>query len=182
MPHPLRAPVRLALLLLSLAASAPAAWAQATGEPTVVFLVRHAEKAAAPAADPPLTDEGAERARLLAQLLGDAGLDAVLSTDTERTRATAAPTAEAAGRDVGLYDPRRLDELAARLRALAGAGERTLVVGHSNTTPELVRLLGGEPGTAIDEPAEYDRLYVLTLPAGGPTTTLLLRYGRPFHR
>jgi hypothetical protein len=26
-----------------------------------------------------------------------------------------------------------------------------LVAGHSDTTPELVELLGGEPGTAIDE-------------------------------
>ncbi|HEX6202017.1 MAG TPA: hypothetical protein VF100_03370, partial [Thermoanaerobaculia bacterium] len=64
-----------------------------------------------------------------------------------------------------IYDPRRLAELAAALRA----GEGTvLVVGHSNTTPELVRLLGGDPGAPIAHD-EHDRLYRVD-PASGETT------------
>jgi hypothetical protein len=51
------------------------------------------------------------------------------------------------------------------------------VVGHSDTTPELVGLLGGDPGAPIDEPTEYDRLYVVTLGPDGTVTTVLLRYG-----
>lgn len=162
-------PVLLALLV------ATAAPAEASVQTTVLFLVRHAEKAAEPADDPPLTHEGRTRASRLAALLADAGLDAVWSTDYERTRATATPVAERAGLDVGMYDPRDLEGFAA---ALTERGGRALVVGHSNTTPALVDLLGGDPGPPIDEASEYDRLYVVTLTSGEPVTTLL-RFGQP---
>lgn len=145
-------------------------------EATVVFLVRHAEKAAEPTDDPPLTAEGRARADALASLLTDAGLESVWSTDFERTRATAAPVAERQGLAVELYDPRDLTAVAS---ALEERGGRILVVGHSNTTPALVQLLGGDPGPSIDETGEYDRLYVVTLTDAGPVTTLL-RFGRPF--
>ena len=172
-----RRPLSLPRLLFLALALLPGV-AAAQEAPAVVVLVRHAEKADAPADDPPLTAAGTDRARLLAGLVADLRLDRVISTDYERTRATAAPAAARAGLDVELYDPRRLDLLAQDLRG--AAGRRVLVVGHSNTTPELVRLLGGEPGPAIDESAEYDRLYVLTLPPAGPVTTLLLRFGSPY--
>jgi hypothetical protein len=48
-------------------------------------------------------------------------------------------------------------------------------VGHSNTTPEVVKHLGGDPGGAIDE-NEYDRFYVVVLSPQGPAT-VVLRYG-----
>ncbi len=71
-----------------------------------------------------------------------------------------------------LYDRDNLSELAEKLLAHPG---RYLVVGHSDTTPELVRLLGGEPGSNIADD-EYDRLYVLVHRAGIGTTTSLLRF------
>ena len=64
-----------------------------------------------------------------------------------------------------------MEGLAATLRSTPG---RHLVVGHSNTTPALVELLGGDSGGPIDE-AEYDRFYVLTLHPGGSVTTVVLR-------
>lgn len=171
------------ILLLAAVAAPQATEAQSSGpeaaraEATVVFLVRHAEKAEAPADDPPLTAEGESRASTLARLLDDAALDAVWSTDFARTRDTAAPLAEGESLEVELYDPRDLAGFAATLRERGG---RALVVGHSNTTPELVRSLGGEPGPPIDEADEYDRLYVLTLMPGGETVTSLLRFGTPY--
>ncbi|MBW3535594.1 MAG: histidine phosphatase family protein [Gemmatimonadetes bacterium] len=181
---PFRPAVRCLPLLLAIVAAGPlslcAQDVAAGGAPAVIVLVRHAEKAEAAADDPPLTAEGNDRARLLASLVADLGLDRVLSTDYVRTRETAAPAATRAGLDLETYDPSRLEALADALRA--AAGRRVLVVGHSNTTPELVGLLGGKPGPPIDEAAEYDRLYVLTIPASGPVTTLLLRFGRPFER
>jgi hypothetical protein len=38
-------------------------------------------------------------------------------------------------------------------------------------------MLGGEPGPAVDERGEYDRLYVVTVGPDGTVTTTLLRYG-----
>src|SRR5512143_3998842 len=63
--------------------------------PTVVLLVRHAEKAAQPRQDPPLAKAGAARARALAMVARDAGVTAIITTQFERTRKTAEPTATA---------------------------------------------------------------------------------------
>lgn len=143
-----------------------------SGSATVIYLVRHAERAEDGTDDPPISEAGQERALLLTRMLTDAGIGAVHSTEYRRTRATAAPLAEALGLVVSAYDARSLGRFAARLRADGG---RHLVVGHSNTTPALVTSLGGDPGPPIEE-AEYDRLYVVTLfPSGA--STVLLRFG-----
>ena len=59
-------------------------------------------------------------------------------------------------------------------------GGRHLIVGHSDTIPIAIRLLGGDPGL---EPGaatpDYDRLYVVTVGSSGEASTLLLRYGDP---
>jgi len=156
-------------LAAALLSCSPPAETPAAGE-SVFFLVRHAEKADQ-SEDPPLTEEGHARARALADLLRDAGVETIYSSDFERTRDTAAPLASDLGLEVMLYDPNRLAELAETLLSSPG---RALVVGHSNTTPELAGLLGGDPGPPIPED-EYDRLYVLHQRPGSPTSTLLLR-------
>lgn len=164
----------LAVTLLAVTIRAGATAAQV--EPTVVYLVRHAEKVDA-SADPALSPEGRARAALLADLLVDAGITHVHSSDFMRTRDTAAPLAGRLGLPILLYDPRDLASMAALLRSTPG---RHLVTGHSNTTPRLVELLGGDPHTPIDDAAEYDRLYVVTLLPEGKASTVLLRYGRRF--
>jgi phosphohistidine phosphatase SixA len=144
----------------------------AEAEPTTIFLVRHAEKLTEDD-DPALAEAGTERAQALAGLLRDAGIETVYSTDYARTRDTAGPLASLLGLGLTLYDPGKLEDLAADIHRHGG---RSLVVGHSNTTPELAGLLGGDPGPPIDEESEYDRLYVVTIGPDGVATTLLLRY------
>lgn len=139
----------------------------------VLILVRHAEKADDDPRDPNLTAEGRARAAALAALLADAGVTRILSSDYRRTRETARPLAERAGLDVELYDPRDLSGLAAELRQAAGV---VVVVGHSNTTPELARLLGAGATPSMPE-SEYDRLIVLALDRDGAPRTLTLRFG-----
>ncbi|MBS1241941.1 MAG: hypothetical protein H6R40_1368 [Gemmatimonadetes bacterium] len=157
-------------LLLSAAGAVPAA---AQDAPVVVYLVRHAEKVD-DSRDPPLSAAGQARALELARVLGDAGLTHVWSTDFDRTRSTAAPAAARAGLRVERYDPSKPGEFVERLKRTPG---RHLVVGHSNTTPALVQLLGGTPGATISD-TEYDRLYVVVIDARG-TTSMLLRFGVP---
>ena len=144
----------------------------AASEDTVIFLVRHAEKTATKD-DPALSAAGRQRSQQLADLLRDAGIDQIYSTDFRRTRETAAPFAGMTGLDVELYT---WDAPAGLAQLLRQAGKRQLVVGHSNTTTELVTLLGGNPGTEIEESSEYDRLYIVTINSSG-VTTLLIRYG-----
>jgi phosphohistidine phosphatase SixA len=152
---------RLAVLSLSLftffCASAPAP------APSII-LVRHAETEGTDR-DRALSAAGRERAVRLASLLAGQKIDRVFTTDYRRTRATAESIAAARGINVETYDPRDLPGVAASLK---GAGGTIVVVGHSNTTPELVRLLGGDPGAAMTE-GDYDRIYRVD-PATGATT------------
>jgi phosphohistidine phosphatase SixA len=143
-----------------------------THAPATIFLVRHAEKLTG--SDPELTPEGHTRADALADLLIDAKIVRIHSSDYARTRQTAGPLAEQLGLEVELYDPRDLPAMAAQLKADGG---RHLVVGHSNTTGELTTLLGGDGGTPIVEATEYDRLYVVTMGADGGASSTLLRFG-----
>jgi len=164
---PTEAPEATAAAASMVAAEAPA---------LVVFAVRHAERVDQ-SADAALSATGIERAQVLAMTLSLADIGVVHSSDYTRTRETAAPIAAALGLEVELYDPRDLPALIQNLRA---SGGRHLVVGHSNTTPEVAALLGGEPGTPIDDSGEFDRLYVVTIGPDHHTSTAILRYGAPY--
>lgn len=145
-----------------------------TQKPLVVFVVRHAEKVAS-GSNPDLSEAGQQRAKVLAMTLRNAMLDHVHSTDYNRTQLTAAPTAESLMLQVQKYHPGKLADFADSLRK---SGGRHLVVGHSNTTPALVKLLGGDPVSPIDDATEYDRLYVVTIGKAGDCTSILMRYGK----
>lgn len=162
----MRLPRLLHCLSLSFAMLAPAA---ALAEPSAIYLVRHGEKAAV-GQDPDLTPQGQARAQAIAVILGRSGITQVFSTPTRRTQQTAQPLAGRIGAEVQLYDPRAPKALVEKVKALSGP---VLVVGHSNTLPELVRLFGGAPGSDIGDD-EYDRLYQLTPAAGGVVRTVLL--------
>ncbi len=143
---------------------------------TVVFVVRHGERAEDGTDDPPISEAGGERARHLAAMMRDADLTHLHTTDLQRTRATLAPTAEETGLEPRLYDPSDVEAFARRLRETPG---RHLVVGHSNTNPELVEALGGDPMGPIEE-MEYDRGYVVVVLPDGYTGSSTFRFGEPF--
>jgi phosphohistidine phosphatase SixA len=142
-------------------------------KPATIYLVRHAEKTTEKN-DPDLTAAGYDRAALLADMLVDAGITYIHSSDYKRTRETAAPLAEKLGLEIALYDPRDLPAMAAKLKERGG---KHLVVGHSNTTPQLTELLGGAGGTPIVEATEYNRLYIVTIDADGGVQSSLIRFG-----
>jgi broad specificity phosphatase PhoE len=161
--------MRLRTLLLGLAVIAGCQ--TATPDEHVILLVRHAEKVD-DSRDPELSEAGRARARRLAEMLADSGVEAVYSSDFIRTRETARPLADSLGLEVELYDPSDLEGFAAKLEA---GPSRALVVGHSNTTGELVGFLGGEAGRPIEDD-EYDRLYVVSIASDGEVATVLLRF------
>jgi broad specificity phosphatase PhoE len=155
------------LAALVLALTAPHAFS----DPSVVILVRHAERAAEPADDPPLSEAGQARAKALAAVLSDTRLDAIFTTQFLRTRDTAALVVRKAG-----VEPRWFkvgDDTAAHVRAVAEAiqartpGEVVLVVGHSNTVPAIIGALGGPKMFNLCE-TEYANLFVLVFANEGP--------------
>jgi len=158
--------MRLSLPLATLCLAS----ALAAADP-VVFVVRHAERAGGMAASVGISDAGRCRAERLAGMLADAGVKRIFATDVARTQQTAAPLARRLGIETTVLPAKDTAALVERVRAGAG---NALVVGHSNTVPEIVKLLGGGAAPAIED-AEFDRLYVLPL-RGAQTTAVLLRY------
>ena len=158
----------MASLALTFALLAPTC-ASAFAEPRIVYVTRHAEKMAE-GKDPNLSAQGQARARALAVLLGKAGIKYIFSTATQRTGQTAQPLAAQAGLEVQLYDPAKPAIVIDKIKALPGP---TLLVGHSNTVPELVKMLGGAPGAPIGDD-EFDRLYQVNIAPDGSVTTVLL--------
>lgn len=126
----------LAALLL-LTASACATAPDKAAAPSV-YVMRHLQKAEGQ--DPALSADGALAAGRLASWFAEDRPTAIYASATRRARETAAPLAARLGLTVKGYDPRDTPGLVARVKAEAGT---VLVVGHSNTVPEIVAQLGG---------------------------------------
>lgn len=141
---------------------------------TRLFLLRHAEKQGG--SDPALTGPGMARAIQLAERLRGEGVTAIWSTATRRTQDTAGPLAAALGLEVATYDAGALPAFAASLTETPGV---IVVVGHSNTTDVLAGLIGADPGPPIDDAAEFDRLYVISIGEDGGRRSRIERYGAP---
>jgi phosphohistidine phosphatase SixA len=131
-----------------------------------IYLFRHAEKQKDGTKDPALTEQGHQRAQWLGQWFNNKEVTAIYSSDYQRTRQTVAIIAKTTGVEIQLYNPAKLEELVQLLKQKDGF---YVVAGHSNTIPDTVQLLGGEPGKDINH-EEYDRLYQLTLKDGKVVT------------
>jgi broad specificity phosphatase PhoE len=120
-----------------------------------VYVIRHLQKESG--ADPALTAEGRAGASALAELLADKGVTAIYATETRRAMETAAPLAARVGIAITPYDP---GDPAVLAKVAAGVKGAILVVGHSNTVPQLVASFGGaEPAAIADD--EFGTLYII---------------------
>ncbi len=173
-----RSTALLALAALVLPAAALTAQAPVTA-PTVVVIVRHADKAAQPANDPPLTETGTARANALADFLRDARVDVVLHTNTTRTRETARPTAELFKVTPALISGSGMAGMSASVVAAvkANPGRTILVVGHSNTVMPWIAALGGPKRADLCD-HQYNGIYTLVIDAAG-TRLVEGSYGPP---
>ena len=134
---------------------------------TTFVIVRHAEKATDDPRDPSLSAAGRARAQALARLLSDTQLSAVYATPYRRTQQTAVPTANAHGISVSTYEAATpAAQFATQLRATHANGETVLVVGHSNTVPDIAAALSGQQTDAMPE-VEFNRLYRIRVSADG---------------
>lgn len=184
-----KTPLRHLLLGLGLAATAFISTVVLQAEPqdrpssfSIVYVVRHAERAddgmAEPSAamtstkDPDLSAEGRARARRLASMLRDAGITRVLATEYRRTRQTAEPLASSAGVEIETTPASDVSALVARVAAHRSP---LLIIGHSNTVPDILQALGIEDVIRLAD-EEYDNLFVVVRSSTGPPVLARLRY------
>jgi broad specificity phosphatase PhoE len=138
-----------------------------------IFLVRHAERQNQ-SSDSPLSPAGRERAKRLAAILKETGVTKIFTTDLQRTIQTAAPLGAALHITPAALPAADVDGLFARLRSSAPA-DRVLVVGHSNTLPELLQKLG-VPTTVTIADTEFDNLFVVVPRTGSTPSLVRLKY------
>ena len=145
---------------------------------TVVVLARHAEKVVSSIQDPPLSEEGEQRAERLAQMFGRGKgvgkIDAIYVSDARRTQQTAAPLAQRLGTQPIVVPAADTKGLVSRVMR-EHDGDTVLIVGHSNTVPQLIHELSDIDVPAIGDD-EYDTLYVLSIPSFGHASLLRMEY------
>lgn len=169
---------RLSLLVLTgilIATNACSPIKTNSGSATTFVIVRHAEKGENDARDPSLSEAGKQRAQSLARLLDSAPVTAAYATGYQRTQQTAQPVAKSHGIVATIYDAQLPASVFASTLRASHHGGTVLVVGHSNTVPEIVAALSGTvvPPIADDE---FDRLYRIDIKADGTATLLQDRY------
>ncbi len=179
-------PLLLLAISLPLLGQSPESKAK---DPVTVILMRHAETTASTSRqrDPALSEQGGNRAKVLAKLLSRAGVSHLYASEFKRTQATLAPLATVLGKKVEVVPAENDASLLKSLHGLA-PGSVAVVCGHSNTVPKLVKALGGEITGLVNTPPygdiisgkSYDRLFLVTLapvPAAA-VKTVELSYGK----
>ncbi len=129
-------------------------------EPTTLIFVRHAERAEDGTRNPPISEEGKERAGNLVRALSEYDVKAIYSTPYKRTRMTAAPTADSLGLEIQEYGFEGIRDFLAEL-ITEYSGYTVLIVGHSNTTPSLTNLVLGEDKFEQLEETDYGDMFII---------------------
>jgi broad specificity phosphatase PhoE len=156
-----------------------ALWAWFTANSTVVIVIRHAEKESISAPDPPLSEAGQARAALLVRMFGEAQgagrLDAIYTSSALRNRMTAAPLAARLG-IVPIVAPSDDPKALAHRIVRENSGKRVMVIGHTNTVPDIVAALSGRSDIPPIDEKEFGTLYIVTVPRIGHANLLRLSY------
>lgn len=131
-------------------------------ETTTYYFIRHAEKDRTDTTNknPDLNESGLKRADKWADYFKNIKLDAIYSTNYNRTQQTAQPTAKNKNLKILDYDP---STLYSNDFAKATKGKIVLVVGHSNTTPAFVNMVLGEKKYEDIDDNDNSQLFIVTI-------------------
>lgn len=158
----------------------------ATQTATVFVLVRHAERPPETPEnpDPSLTAEGQERAAKLTEIMLEAGVDVIYTTDLARNRETVAALAQQLNITPVLVNPARyvnttltaqqiVDEVLAahRGKTILFCGNRGSLANTPGITDQIWRRLGGSG----PNPDRYRHLYLAILPPDADVAAQFLR-------
>lgn len=141
--------------------------AQAGRASQTIYVFRHAEKVANKP-DPELSEKGQRRAANLAKVLSKANVERIYATKYQRTQQTAAPLAAQLNQTVNTY---AAGDNIGLIEAVRAHGQTAVIIGHSNTVPDIVRAAGGDAPELSEQ--DYGDLFVVQF-VGGKVTTLRL--------
>lgn len=131
--------MRLFAVIAALVATLSSCATTPASDQPVYYVMRHLHTPAGER-DPDLTAEGQRQAALLAQQALPSAPRAIYVSSYKRAQQTAAPLAERLGLTPIIYDPADTPALVARVRS---GPSPALIVGHSNTVPDIIEQLGG---------------------------------------
>ena len=130
--------------------------------------------------------EGVARSQELARMLGNAGIKTIYTSQFARTKQTAEPLATKLGLTVASIslksnptNPRLIAEESTSEvvnKIMERPGENVLVIGHSNSIPDVIKMLGGDVVPTIDE-RKFDDLFIVTVYAKGKARVTHMKYG-----
>ncbi len=163
---------KFTFLIFALLIALPSVAQESESSTTTYYLIRHAEKDRSDKTnkDPHLIEKGIKRAKHWAQVLKNVEFDMVFSTNYNRTKETAKPTAELQNVGISIYDPRNVDikEFMQKTK-----GKTVLIVGHSNTTPMFTNSLLGEKKYDMIADDNNGNLYIVTINNSSKSSSLL---------
>ena len=105
-----------------------------------IYVMRHLHTPAG-ATDPDLTNEGQRVALALVSWFKRERPAVIYVSGTKRAQQSAAPLARALGVAPTIYNPA---DTAALITAVSRETRTVLIVGHSNTVPDIIERLGGQ--------------------------------------
>lgn len=151
---------------------------QAFADNRLIILVRHAEKADAPAGDSTLSDDGHARALALVSALQRTQISQLIATQYQRTQQTLLPMSSERHLPITVVAAEKpleahIQQIVEQVHAVKG---NSLIAGHSNTVPLLIKALGGPDIPTIAED-DYSQLFLLSIHDGQPASLISTRYG-----
>lgn len=150
--------------------------AESESNVTQIYILRHTEKEDDISENPPLSEAGKTRARYWKQVLANIDINQIYTTDLERNIQTAATLAENYHVKPEMYYPLSFD-VVKFINEIKG--QKVLIIGHSNTIPDMVnRLIGGSIYPPMSH-TDYEKLFLITINANGDTSSSLLNIEMP---
>lgn len=141
-----------------------------TGHITTVFVLRHADRDK----EGNLTEAGKYRAIDLVHVLGSSGIEAIYTTDFDRTKGTVQPLARCLGIHPEIYG-RNLKEFVDKVMT-THRGEPVLIVGHDSTLKPIIEgLIGRKIERNIGD--QFDDIHIVTIDPSGNGTVVSIKYG-----
>jgi broad specificity phosphatase PhoE len=138
-----------------------AALALSSCRTTTFYLVRHAEKAEN-GNDPSLSVAGQARAIALKDLLLPKKIKNIYVTNYQRTQQTATPLAKALGVRMTIIPASNTSSLIDSLQIKKGS-QSTLIVGHSNSVPDIIDILMKTPQQISISENDFDNIYTVSI-------------------